>query len=82
MRILLGESVPVQIRNALSRHQVSTAVEMRWQGIGNGELLDRAEADADFVDKKCKPAASLLEESSARPKIEESKVACSTSQFI
>jgi hypothetical protein len=34
-----------------------------------------------FVDKKCKPAASLLKESSAPPKIEESKVACSKSQF-
>jgi hypothetical protein len=31
--------------------------------------------------QKCKPAASLLKESSVRPKIEESKVACSESQF-
>ena len=45
MRILLDESVPVQVRNALSGHQVSTAVEMGWRGISNGELLDRAEAD-------------------------------------
>lgn len=45
MRILLDESVPVQVRNALSRHRVSTAVEMGWQGISNGELLDRAEAN-------------------------------------
>ena len=45
MRILLDESVPVQIRKALNSHQVSTAVEMGWQGIANGELLDRAEAD-------------------------------------
>jgi hypothetical protein len=45
VRILLDESVPVQVRNALGAHQVSTAVEMGWQGIGNGELLDRAEAD-------------------------------------
>ena len=45
MRILLDESVPVQIRNALSGHQVSTAIEMGWQGISNGELLDRAEVD-------------------------------------
>lgn len=45
MRILLDESVPVQVRNALVGHQVSTAVEMNWQGISNGELLDRTEAD-------------------------------------
>lgn len=46
MRILLDESVPVQVGKALSSHQVSTAVELGWQGIGNGELLDRAEAGA------------------------------------
>ena len=45
MRILLDESVPVQVRNALSRHQISTSVEMGWRGISNGELLDRAEAE-------------------------------------
>lgn len=45
MRILLDESVPVQVGKALNEHQVSTAVQMGWQGIGNGELLDRAEAD-------------------------------------
>ena len=45
MRILLDESVPVQILDALSRHEVSTAVEVGWRGISNGELLDRAEAD-------------------------------------
>ena len=45
MRILLDESVPVQVREALHDHSVSTAVEMGWRGIGNGELLDRAEAE-------------------------------------
>ena len=45
MRILLDESVPVQVRKALRNHQVSTAVEMGWRGISNGELLDHAEAD-------------------------------------
>ena len=45
MRILLDESVPVQIRNALRNHSVSTAVEMGCGGLGNGELLNRAEAD-------------------------------------
>lgn len=45
MRILLDESVPVQVRDALGGHQVSTAVEMDWQGLTHGELLHRAEAD-------------------------------------
>lgn len=45
MRILLDESVPVQVREALRNHSVSTAVEMGWRGVSNGELLDRAEAE-------------------------------------
>lgn len=45
MRILLDESVPVQVRNALDAHHVSTAVEMGCGGLSNGELLNRAEAD-------------------------------------
>jgi len=45
VRILLDESVPVQIRNALGGHEVASAVEMGWRGISNGDLLDRAEAD-------------------------------------
>ena len=45
MRILLDESVPVQVRRALYDHSVSTMVEMGWRGISNGELLDRAEAE-------------------------------------
>lgn len=45
MRILLDESVPVQVRNAVHDHSVSTVVEMGWRGISNSELLDRAEAE-------------------------------------
>ena len=45
MKILLDESVPVQVRNALSGHLVSTAVEMGWRGIGNGDLLQRSESN-------------------------------------
>jgi hypothetical protein len=41
VRILLDESVPVQVRDALSHHHVSTAVEMGWQGISNDELLQQ-----------------------------------------
>lgn len=43
MRILLDECVPVQVRNALLGHDVYTAQKMGWSGIGNGELLQRAE---------------------------------------
>jgi predicted nuclease of predicted toxin-antitoxin system len=45
VRVLLDESVPVQVRRALPDHSVSTTVEMGWRGISNGELLNRAEAE-------------------------------------
>ena len=44
MNILLDECVPIQVRNALVGHDVSTAQQMGWSGISNGELLQRAEA--------------------------------------
>ncbi len=43
MKILLDECVPVQVRNALVGHDVSTAQKMGWSGVSNGELLQRAE---------------------------------------
>ena len=43
MKILLDECVPVQVRNALVGHDVSTVQGMGWSGISNGELLQRAE---------------------------------------
>ncbi|HKB56348.1 MAG TPA: hypothetical protein VKC51_02055 [Lacunisphaera sp.] len=43
MRVLLDECVPVQIRNALGGHEVTTVQQMGWSGIGNGELLALAE---------------------------------------
>lgn len=43
MKILLDECVPVQVRNALVGHDVSTAQQMGWGGISNGGMLQRAE---------------------------------------
>jgi hypothetical protein len=43
MRILLDECVPVQIRHALPEYEVTTTQRMGWAGIGNGDLLQRAE---------------------------------------
>jgi predicted nuclease of predicted toxin-antitoxin system len=65
VRILLDESVPVQVRSALHDHSVSTAVEMGWRGISNSELLDRAEAE-DFelvivADKNLRHQQNLAE---------------------
>jgi predicted nuclease of predicted toxin-antitoxin system len=43
MRVLLDESVPVQLKAWLSEHDVRTVVEMSWRGLKNGALLDAAE---------------------------------------
>jgi hypothetical protein len=43
MKILLDECGPVQVRNALVGHDVSTAQKTGWSGVSNGELLQRAE---------------------------------------
>ena len=47
MKILLDECVPVQVRNALSGHDVTSVQRMGWSGLSNGELLSLAE-DAGF----------------------------------
>ena len=41
--MLLDVCTPVQVRRALPDHEVSTAVEMGWGQLENGELLQRAE---------------------------------------
>jgi len=43
MKILLDECVPVQVRNALLKHEVHSATDTRWRGMSNGELLRLAE---------------------------------------
>jgi len=43
MKVLLDECVPLQVRNALVGHDVSTTQKMGWGGKSNGELLDTAE---------------------------------------
>jgi hypothetical protein len=42
MRILLDESVPVQVGKALGGHEVLTARGMGWGGFSNGDLLSAA----------------------------------------
>ncbi len=44
MRVLLDESVPVQVRRALTNHEVKTVAGLGWKGRQNGELLEAAEA--------------------------------------
>lgn len=44
MKVLLDECVPVQVRNALSGHEVATAQQPGGSGLGNGDLLAAAES--------------------------------------
>jgi rRNA-processing protein FCF1 len=43
MRILFDQGTPVGIRNSLLTHHVSTAYELGWSTLSNGELLHAAE---------------------------------------
>lgn len=47
MRILFDQGTPVPLRQSLSAHAVSTAFEMGWSALSNGDLLDAAEGQFD-----------------------------------
>ncbi len=44
MRVLFDQGTPVPLRRHLHPHGVDTVAELNWSGLGNGELLDQAEA--------------------------------------
>ena len=43
MRILFDQGTPAPLRSHLSAHQVSTAFELNWGTLKNGDLLSEAE---------------------------------------
>nr|VFJ98095.1 MAG: hypothetical protein BECKLFY1418B_GA0070995_111315 [Candidatus Kentron sp. LFY] len=43
MRVLFDQGTPIPLRHHLPGHRISTAYEMGWSSIENGELLRRAE---------------------------------------
>lgn len=43
MRVLFDQGTPVPLRQALTDHSVSTAYELGWATLKNGELLRSAE---------------------------------------
>ena len=49
MRILLDESVPVQLRTQLPGHDVWTVSYLGWDGKQNGELLELARGEFDTL---------------------------------
>ena len=42
MRILLDESLPIELRDLLPQHSVRSVQEMGWSALKNGELLRRS----------------------------------------
>lgn len=44
MRVLFDQGTPAPLRNHLSGHQVSTAFELGWGSLKNGELLEQAQS--------------------------------------
>ena len=47
MRVLFDQGTPDPLRRALTAHVVSTAYELGWSALSNGDLLDAAEAQFD-----------------------------------
>jgi hypothetical protein len=43
VKILLDHCVPKTFRHELPQHEVSTAREMGWEALKNGDLLDKAQ---------------------------------------
>ena len=49
MKVLFDQSTPAPLRHALPGHAVSTACEMGWASLTNGDLLDAAERSFDVL---------------------------------
>ena len=49
MRILLDQGTPVPLRAILAGHEVSTAYELGWSTLSNGELLLAAETRFELL---------------------------------
>jgi hypothetical protein len=49
MRILFDQGTPAPLRHALSGHTVSTAYEMGWATLANGDLLEAADLGFDVL---------------------------------
>ena len=48
MKILFDQGVPVPLRSRLVGHDVSTAYELAWSTLKNGELLALAQVEFDI----------------------------------
>ena len=48
-RIILDQNCPIGIRQLLTDHEVVTALEMGWDALTNGKLLDAAEREGFHI---------------------------------
>jgi len=49
MRILLDESLPIELKSEIPGHDIRYVREMGWSGLKNGDLLRRASASFDVL---------------------------------
>jgi hypothetical protein len=49
MKILFDQGTPAPLRHAFTGHAVSTAYEMGWALLANGDLIDAAERGFDVL---------------------------------
>jgi len=49
MQVLFDQGTPAPLRHVLSAHSVSTAYEMGWSSLSNGDLLRIAEVHFDLL---------------------------------
>lgn len=49
MKILFDQGTPSPLRNHLHSHDISTAFEMGWSNLSNGDLLAAAEKSFDLL---------------------------------
>lgn len=49
MKILFDQGTPAPLRHALPSHAVSTAYEMGWASLTNGDLLEAAQRSFDVL---------------------------------
>jgi hypothetical protein len=64
VRILLDENLPVDLAAELADHEVATVTGIGWQGIGNSDLLRRAQGRFEVLvtmDRKLEFQQNLAE---------------------
>lgn len=67
MQVLFDQGTPAPLRHALSAHSVSTAYEMGWSSLSNGDLLSAAEARVELLVTTDQNLSSASQRSTSTP---------------